>query len=178
MLTQVEKAINIFERKCHKWATGLFLFDNAPTHQQRAADTLSARKMPKRPSPNWRHHKDGPQMRNGTLPDGSSQPFYFPDDHPDMPGWFKVRKVQFILLTMLTKSSRVWSRSSRNGTSGRPQDSMLSATASSVSLAVQIVVVAGFFLPSRILWPRSRVLKSMLSLGVICATFTRSSIVN
>ncbi|KAJ7242820.1 hypothetical protein B0H12DRAFT_1023434 [Mycena haematopus] len=104
VIIQVEKAINIFERKCHKWATGLFLFDNAPTHQRRAADALSARKMPKRPSENWRHHKDGLRMRDGILlDDGSSQPFYFPDDHPNMPGWFKVQKIQFILQSMLTK---------------------------------------------------------------------------
>jgi hypothetical protein len=89
MLEQVEKAIDIFERKTHKWVTGLFLFDNAPSHQKRAADALSARKMPKRPALGWTHHKDGPRMRNGTLPDGSSQSFYFPDNHPTKPGWFK-----------------------------------------------------------------------------------------
>ena len=32
-------------------------------------------------------------MRNGTLPSGKSQPFYFPDDHPTMPGWFKGMEV-------------------------------------------------------------------------------------
>lgn len=28
-------------------------------------------------------------MRNGILPTGESQSFYFPDSHPSMPGWFK-----------------------------------------------------------------------------------------
>src|SRR5712671_564784 len=28
-------------------------------------------------------------MRNGKLPTGESQPFYFPLDHPMMPSWFK-----------------------------------------------------------------------------------------
>lgn len=28
-------------------------------------------------------------MRNGTLPDGSSQLFHHPENHPTMPGWFK-----------------------------------------------------------------------------------------
>ena len=28
-------------------------------------------------------------MRNGTLPNGDPQPFYFPEDHPSMPSWFK-----------------------------------------------------------------------------------------
>ncbi|KAJ7307025.1 hypothetical protein DFH08DRAFT_657161, partial [Mycena albidolilacea] len=89
MLVEVERAIDIFERKTHKWATGLILFDNAPSHQKRTADALSARKMPKQPSPGWTHHKDGPQMRNSTLPDGSSQSFYHLDNHPTMLGWFK-----------------------------------------------------------------------------------------
>jgi hypothetical protein len=60
MLVEVERAIDIFEWKTHKWATGLFLFDSAPSHQKRAADALSARKMPKQPSPGWTYHKDGP----------------------------------------------------------------------------------------------------------------------
>jgi hypothetical protein len=29
------------------------------------------------------------RMRDGTLPNGQPQPFYFPDDHDSMPGWFK-----------------------------------------------------------------------------------------
>ncbi|KIJ32847.1 hypothetical protein M422DRAFT_95085, partial [Sphaerobolus stellatus SS14] len=45
--------------------TGLFLFDNAPSHQKQAPDALSARKMPKGPAEGWTHHKDGPRMRNG-----------------------------------------------------------------------------------------------------------------
>jgi hypothetical protein len=28
-------------------------------------------------------------MRPGQLPNGDVQSFYFPDDHPSMPGWFK-----------------------------------------------------------------------------------------
>ena len=44
---QVDHAIDIFEGKSKGLAQGLFLFDNAPSHQKRAADALSARKMPK-----------------------------------------------------------------------------------------------------------------------------------
>ena len=44
---QVEHAIDIFEGKTNGNAQGLFLFDNAPSHQKRAPDALSARKMPK-----------------------------------------------------------------------------------------------------------------------------------
>ena len=44
---QVDHAIDIFEGKTNGYAQGLFLFDNAPSHQKRAPDALSARKMPK-----------------------------------------------------------------------------------------------------------------------------------
>jgi len=42
LLQQVENAIDIFESKTNGFATGLFLFDNAPSHQKRAPDALSA----------------------------------------------------------------------------------------------------------------------------------------
>ncbi|KIJ40856.1 hypothetical protein M422DRAFT_256017 [Sphaerobolus stellatus SS14] len=45
--------------------------------------------MPKNPLQGWTHKKGGPQMHPGQLPDGSSQDFYFPEDHFLMPGWFK-----------------------------------------------------------------------------------------
>ena len=41
----------------------------------------------------WTHHPNGLQMRPGRLPNGQPQPFYFPDDHPTMPGWFKGMEV-------------------------------------------------------------------------------------
>ena len=44
---QVDLAIDIFEGKTNGYAQGLFLFDNAPSHQKQAPDALSARKMPK-----------------------------------------------------------------------------------------------------------------------------------
>ncbi|KAJ7660876.1 hypothetical protein DFH06DRAFT_954410, partial [Mycena polygramma] len=84
LLAQVDRAIDIFEAKTKGFATGLFLFDNAPSHRKRAADALSARQMVKGPKLD-----PGPRMRNGTLPNGDTQPFYFKDDHPIMPGWFK-----------------------------------------------------------------------------------------
>jgi hypothetical protein len=65
------------------------LFDNAPSHQRRAPDALSARKMPKGPSNGWTHKKGGPKMRPGVLPGGGFQELYFSDDDPLMPGWFK-----------------------------------------------------------------------------------------
>lgn len=90
LVAQVEKAIDIFEAKTHGFVKGLFLFDNATTHRKRASDALSALKMPLRPKAGWVHNPKEPRrMRDGTLPDGTAQPLYFPDDHPTMPGWFK-----------------------------------------------------------------------------------------
>jgi hypothetical protein len=47
LLSQVSHAIDIFERKTNGRAQGLFLFDNAPSHQKRALDALSAQHMVK-----------------------------------------------------------------------------------------------------------------------------------
>jgi len=90
LLLQVDKAIDIFEGKTNGFATGLFLFDNAPSHQKRAPDALSSRKMPKKPHATWRYHKDGAKMRMTTFgSDGTRQDLYVSDDHETMPGWFK-----------------------------------------------------------------------------------------
>ena len=37
----------------------------------------------------WTHHTGGEHMHNSTLPTGETQSFYFPEDHPTMPSWFK-----------------------------------------------------------------------------------------
>jgi hypothetical protein len=47
LLRQVDNAIDIFEGLTNGWAQGLFLFDNAPSHQKRAPDAISARNMVK-----------------------------------------------------------------------------------------------------------------------------------
>jgi hypothetical protein len=47
LLAQVDNAIDIFEGITKGMAQGLFLFDNAPGHQKRADDAISARKMVK-----------------------------------------------------------------------------------------------------------------------------------
>ncbi|KAF8171707.1 hypothetical protein BJ912DRAFT_833259, partial [Pholiota molesta] len=94
LLMQVDNAIDIFEGKTNGFVTGLFLFDNAPSHQKRAPDALSARKMPKNPHATWRQHKGGPKMRSTTFgPENTIQHLYFDDDHPTMAGWFKGMEV-------------------------------------------------------------------------------------
>ena len=47
LINQVDHAIDIFERKTNRYAKGLFVFDNVPSHQKRAADAISAKKMVK-----------------------------------------------------------------------------------------------------------------------------------
>ena len=47
LIDQVDRAIDIFERKTSGSAKGLFMFDNAPSHQKHAADAISAKKMVK-----------------------------------------------------------------------------------------------------------------------------------
>jgi hypothetical protein len=89
LIQQVDKAINIFEDWTNGFATGLFCFDNAPSHQKRADDALSAQKMPKNLRQGWTHWKGSVWMQNVTLVDGQTQELYWHLDHPTMPGWFK-----------------------------------------------------------------------------------------
>ena len=42
LLEQVDRAIDVFEQRTNGFATGLFIFDNAPSHQKRAPNALSA----------------------------------------------------------------------------------------------------------------------------------------
>lgn len=86
LLRQVDVAINIFENR-FSGARAIFAFDNAPTHQKRAADALSARHMPK--TPGWKSQKAPERMRPGRLPSGEPQELYFPSDHPKHPNKFK-----------------------------------------------------------------------------------------
>jgi hypothetical protein len=98
LLRQTDKAIDIFEAKTNGFATGLFAFDNAPGHAKRPLDGLSACKMPKFPTAEWTHHKNGPRMRSTSFtifhppllePITIHQDLYYPEDHPTMPNWFK-----------------------------------------------------------------------------------------
>jgi hypothetical protein len=53
LLDQLEKSIDIFEARVGRTAALLLVFDNAPGHQKRAPDALSACKMLKGPSATW-----------------------------------------------------------------------------------------------------------------------------
>ena len=99
LLQQTDRAIDIFKSKMKGFATGLWLFDNAPSHQKQPANGLSARKMPKNPHKSWTQvSKNGPTMCNTTFtafhppllnPETIHQNLYYEDDHPTMPNWFK-----------------------------------------------------------------------------------------
>ena len=72
------------------FATGLFLFNNAPSHCWHADNMLSAHKMPKGPHKTWCACKNGTKMCVGVNPaNGNHQDLYWPEDHPTMPGWYK-----------------------------------------------------------------------------------------
>jgi hypothetical protein len=76
LLRQVDKAIDIFKGLTKGWAQGLFLFDNAPSHQKRALDALSARNMVKGVSTlsvSLHHHYQCPQWVVFVLADPKSQ---------------------------------------------------------------------------------------------------------
>jgi hypothetical protein len=98
---------DIFVCKIDGLAQALFMFDNAPSHQKRATDAISATKMVKSasyfiffnlfvllisqdPKHHWVHHLGGPCMRDGINPlTGMWQSFYFPDNYLHYLGWFK-----------------------------------------------------------------------------------------
>ena len=107
LIAQVDRAMDIFEAKTNGLAQGLFMFDNAPGHLKRADDAISSRKMvksvlsfflcrfslsmrPRDPKRLWAHVPNSPRMRDGFNPlTRERQSFYFPNDHPRYPGWFK-----------------------------------------------------------------------------------------
>ena len=107
LLAQVDNTIDIFQRRTGGCTQGLFIFDNAPSHQKHADDALSAHLMvkgaslfilpihytyyprPLAPKKGWTHNNCGVRMHNGTLPNRQPQPLYYPNDHDSMPRWFK-----------------------------------------------------------------------------------------
>jgi len=89
---QTEKAIELFEDNFGGTAVAVFGFDNAPGHQKCADNALSACHMPKFPK-RWLGKHGWCKMRTGTLSNWAPHKFYYPENHPDMPGWFKGMKV-------------------------------------------------------------------------------------
>ncbi|QRV89164.1 DDE superfamily endonuclease [Ceratobasidium sp. AG-Ba] len=95
VVEQLKTAISIAKGRYPDY-THVFLYDNAPAHVKRPVGSISARKMPKMPAKNFtfpstdgQGRKIQVRMEDGRLPDGTHQPFYFPNDHPSSPGYFK-----------------------------------------------------------------------------------------
>ena len=107
LLTQVNSAIDIFKGLSKGKSKALFLFDSAPSHQKQAPDALQSlhKKCQKvcpfshfisslifintGPKMGWAHHLGWVCMRCGQLLNGNTQSFYFLNNHPSMPSWFK-----------------------------------------------------------------------------------------
>ncbi|KIJ31952.1 hypothetical protein M422DRAFT_266316 [Sphaerobolus stellatus SS14] len=88
LCSQVLVAINLFEEHFPGGSTvAAFGFDNAHGHQKHPDNALSARHMPKK-TQHWWGTSGKCIMRNGILPDGTPQDFYYPDNHPQYPGLF------------------------------------------------------------------------------------------
>ncbi|KAF8582400.1 hypothetical protein K439DRAFT_1647596 [Ramaria rubella] len=80
------------EDLCKQTKLVIELFEDHFPRTAQADDALSAHYMPKFPKV-WLGKRGKCRMRPGTLPSGEPQSFYFPEDHPTMPGWFKGMKV-------------------------------------------------------------------------------------
>jgi hypothetical protein len=112
LLAQVKDAIDIFEGHTNGYVQGIFLFNNAPSHQKHADSALSTHNIVKgvhffkilqiitliplgssAPKEGWTHNNCGVHMHDGTLPNGEPQSFYYPEDHDSMPGLFKGMEV-------------------------------------------------------------------------------------
>jgi len=106
-LKQTRVAMDLLE-KHYPDEDHVLVYDNATTHLKRSDTTLSARNMPKGPSDkfcvertvigdngkpvhaaNGTLKKEKIRMANGKFSDGSEQEFYFADNHPEYPGFFK-----------------------------------------------------------------------------------------
>jgi hypothetical protein len=95
VVEQLRDAIKITQARYPDF-THVFVYDNAPSHTKHPPGSISTRKMPKSPNTNFlfpskdtRGQDAKVRMEDGRLSDGTRQPFYFPNNHPTSPGWFK-----------------------------------------------------------------------------------------
>jgi hypothetical protein len=94
VVEQLRNAVRIVKKEFPN-ETHVFVYDNAPAHTKRPPSSISARHMPKAPNPNFISSVDSQgkkirvRMEDGRFPDGTRQSFYFPNNHPQFPGWFK-----------------------------------------------------------------------------------------
>ncbi|KAF8596516.1 hypothetical protein BDV93DRAFT_454728 [Ceratobasidium sp. AG-I] len=92
---QLRKAIELMQCR-YPLQTHVFIYDNVPSHSKAPVSAVSAKIMTKGPkreltfkSVDAHRIETQVRMEDGRLSDGSVQSFYFPVNHPKMPGWFK-----------------------------------------------------------------------------------------
>ncbi|KAJ3713438.1 hypothetical protein C8R42DRAFT_699054 [Lentinula raphanica] len=99
ILAQASHAMDILDHHYPDY-THILAYDNATIHRKRRPNAISAQKMTVAPTPSHKPNflcnvtnADGSitkvKMDEGTFHDGTPQSFYFPDDHPTLPGRFK-----------------------------------------------------------------------------------------
>lgn len=95
VVEQLKNAVEIAKEQ-YPDHTHVFLYDKAPSHTKRPAGSICARRMPEGPSKrstcpskDARGRKTQVRMEDGWFPDGTRQPFHYPDNHPTYPGDFK-----------------------------------------------------------------------------------------
>ncbi|KAF8594080.1 hypothetical protein BDV93DRAFT_535125 [Ceratobasidium sp. AG-I] len=98
VVEQLRNAIELVHRE-YPDQTHVFVYDNAPSHMKRPVGAVSAVAMTKGPKKDFTFktvNSHGAEslvrMEDGCLHDGTRQSFYFSDDHPTNPGWFKGMK--------------------------------------------------------------------------------------
>lgn len=69
LITQINNVIDIFRGKVKGWATELWMFNNAPSHQKQAPNALSARYMSKNTSETWMPKRTAVIMCPGSFAD-------------------------------------------------------------------------------------------------------------
>lgn len=95
VIQQLRDAVAIVKKEFPN-DTHVFIYDNAPSHTRRPPDSVSARHMPKSPTPSFLIpgvDESGKEikvrMEDALLENGTRQSFYFPDHDRKHPGWFK-----------------------------------------------------------------------------------------
>jgi hypothetical protein len=106
------------------------------------------------------HHPNGPRMRSGTLPNSQPQSFYFPEDHPSMPCWFKGMEV-------IIRERGLWPK--------QDEDLLTQCPGFRCPPAALTVAAGGSFLCSPISSPKSPSFKSWSNLAAISAISTQNT---
>jgi hypothetical protein len=175
LLQQVNHTINIFEGLTKGWAQGLFLFDNAPSHQKCAGNALSARRMVKGVLLTFSlvlmSHSFQPRRRAGySIPAVTACA---------MASFLTVTCSCYTLIKIThpcPAGLRAWKPSFVNGGCGQNGVSLLSALTFIAPLVALIAAAGGSFSHSRILRVKGHSCRSLLKATGTFATSTRSTI--